>query len=156
MRSRPQPSSSRRPSGSARRRSRSGRDHDEQNRPAGFQARHSLVIRCPDIEAAGGLLTALADAVGDRLEIEGVSLEVADQTAATAAAREAAYADAVERATHLAGLAGAGLGDVQDVVEGGGFGGGPVRAAKAMSAAASFQPGESAIGSSVTVTFQLR
>ncbi len=132
------------------------RDHDEQNRPAGFQARHSLVIRCPDIEAAGGLLTALADAVGDRLEIEGVSLEVSDQSAATAAAREAAYADAVERATHLAGLAGAGLGDVQDVVEGGGFGGGPVRAAKAMSAAASFQPGESAIGSSVTVTFQLR
>ncbi len=133
------------------------RDHDEQNRPTGFQARHSLVIRCPDIESAGGLLTALAEEVGDRLEIEGVSLEVSDQTAATAAAREAAYADAVERATHLAGLAGAGLGDVQDVVEGGGFGGGPVRAAaKALSADASFQPGESSIGSAVTMTFQLR
>ncbi len=143
MRSRPRPSSSRRPSGSARRRSRSGATTTSRTGPPGFQARHSLVIRCPDIEAAGGLLTALADAVGDRLEIEGVSLEVSDQTAATAAAREAAYADAVERATHLAGLAGAGLGDVQDVVEGGGFGGGPVRAAaKAMSAAASFQPGE--------------
>ena len=88
-------------------------------RPAGFQARHSLVIRCPDIEAAGGLLTALADAVGDRLEVEGVSLEVADQSGAVVAAREAAYADAVDRATHLAALAGAELGDVQDVVEGG-------------------------------------
>ena len=82
--------------------------------PSGFQARHSLVVRCPDIDAAGGLLTALADAVGDRLEIEGVSLEVADQSAALVAAREAAYADAVDRATHLAGLAGAELGDVQD------------------------------------------
>ena len=61
-------------------------DHDEQSRPSGFQARHSLVIHCPDIEAAGGLLTALADAVGDRLEIEGVSLEVSDQAAATVAA----------------------------------------------------------------------
>ena len=81
---------------------------------AGFQARHSLVVRCPDIEAAGGLLTALADAVGDRLEVEGVSLEVADQSAAVVAAREAAYADAVDRATHLAGLAGAELGDVQE------------------------------------------
>jgi uncharacterized protein YggE len=133
------------------------RDHDEQNLPSGFQARHSLVIRCPDIEAAGGLLAALADAIGDRLEIEGVSLEVSDQAAATTAAREAAYADAVERATHLAGLAGAGLGDVQEVVEGGGGSAvGPVRAAQALRAAASFQPGESAIGSSVTVTFQLR
>ncbi len=131
-------------------------DHDEKNRPSGFSARHSLAIRCPDIEAAGGLLTALAEAVAERLEIEGVSLEVADQTAATAAAREAAYADAVDRATHLAGLAGATLGDVQEVVEGGGFGGGPVRMAKAVSADASFQPGEAAIGSSVTVTFQLR
>ncbi len=143
-------------SGSARRSLQIWGEHDEKNRTSGFQARHSLVIRCPDIEAAGGLLTALAEAVGDRLEIEGVSLEVDDQTAATAAAREAAYADAVDRATHLAGLAGATLGDVQEVTEGGGVGGGPVRALKAMSDSASFQPGETSIGSSVTVTFQLR
>ena len=132
------------------------RDHDEQGTPRGFVARHSLVIRCPDVEAAGGLLTGLAEAVGERLEIEGVSLEVADQASATAAAREAAYADAVDRATHLATLAGASLGDVQEVVEGAGSGVGPARMAKAVSAAASFEPGETAIGASVTVTFQLR
>src|SRR4051812_4529979 len=132
------------------------RDHDEANRPSGFQARHSLVIRCPDIEAAGGLLTALAEAVGDRLEIEGVSLEVADRAAATVAAREAAYADAVERAAHLARLAGAGLGDVQDVTEGGGGAVPVARLAQAMSDSASFQPGEASIGCSLTVTFQLR
>ena len=72
------------------------------------------------------------------------------------AAREAAYADAVDRATHLAGLAGAELGDVQDVVEGGGVGTPVARVAKAMSDSASFQPGETAIGASVTVKFQLR
>lgn len=132
------------------------RDHDGADRPAGFQARHSLVVRCPDIDAAGGLLTALADAVGDRLEIEGVSLEVSDQSAALVAAREAAYADAVDRATHLAGLAGAELGDVQEVAEGGGIGSPGVRMAKALSASASFEPGETAVASSVTVTFQLR
>ena len=132
------------------------RDHDANNQPSGFQARHSLVVRCPDVEAAGGLLTALADAVGDRLEIEGVSLEVADQSAAVVAAREAAYADAVDRATHLAGLAGAQLGDVQDVVEGGGGASPVARVAKAMSDSASFQPGETSIGTAVTVTFQLR
>jgi len=133
------------------------RDHDGTHPPAGYQARHSLVVRCPDIEAAGALLTALADAVGDHLEIEGVSLEVADQSAALVAAREAAYADAVDRATHLAGLAGAQLGDVQEVAEGGGIGSPVVRMAKAMTHdSASFQPGETAVGSSVTVTFQLR
>jgi uncharacterized protein YggE len=131
-------------------------DHDQSGRPSGFQARHSLVIRCPDIVAAGGLLTALADAVGDRLEVEGVSLDVADQSGAVVAAREAAYADAVDRATHLAGLAGAQLGDVQDVVEGGSVAAPVARVAKAMSESASFQPGETAIGSAVTVTFQLR
>src|SRR3954452_21539655 len=118
------------------------REHDQNNRPSSFSGRHSLVIRCPDIEAAGALLTGLAEAVGDRLEIEGVSLEVADQSAASQAAPEAADADAVDRAAHLAGLAGAELGQVREVTEGGGYGGGQPRAARALSAAsASFQPG---------------
>jgi uncharacterized protein YggE len=129
--------------------------HDELGRPDGFQARHSLTIRCGDIAAAGSFLTAVAESVGDRLEVEGVSLEVADQSSASAAAREAAYADAVERATHLASLASAELGDVQDVAEGG-TSSGPVRMAKLLSADASFQPGETAVTSSVTATFQLR
>jgi uncharacterized protein len=133
------------------------RDHDHAHRPTGFQARHSLVIGCADIEAAGRLLSRLAEAVGDRLEIEGVSLEVADQSAASAAAREAAYSDAVDRAAHLAGLAGAELGQVREVTEGGGHDGAPVRRALAVSAAdASFEPGEASVGATVTVTFQLR
>jgi uncharacterized protein len=133
------------------------RDHDQSGRPTGFSARHSLVLRCPDIAAAGGLVTALAEAVGDRLEIEGVSLEVSDQSAASAAAREAAYADAVDRATHLAGLASAQLGEPQQVTEGGVVGGGPAHMAKLSAQSdATFQPGETAVGASVTVTFQLR
>ncbi len=133
------------------------RDHDQSGLPTGFSARHSLVLRCPDVAAAGALVTALAEAVGDRLEIEGVSLEVTDESAASMAAREAAYADAVDRATHLAGLASAQLGEPQQVTEGGAFGGGPVRMAKLSARAdASFQPGETSVGASVTVTFALR
>jgi uncharacterized protein YggE len=132
------------------------RDHDL-GRPSDFRARHSLVIGCPDIAAAGGLVTALAEAVGERLEIEGVSLEVADQSAASAAAREAAYADAVDRATQLASLTSAQLGEPQQVTEGGGYGGGPVRmAAMTLKRDASFQPGETTVSATVTVTFQLR
>jgi uncharacterized protein YggE len=130
-------------------------DHDQQGNPAGFRARHALTVRCDDVVAAGGLLSALADNVGDRLEIDGVSLEVADQAAGLWAAREAAYADAVERATHLAMLAGAELGEPQEVVEGG-FASGPVRQAKLMAEPVSLAPGEAALSSRVTITFQLR
>jgi hypothetical protein len=131
--------------------------HDERGAPAGFDARHSLTLRCDDIEAAGTLLTALAEAVGERLQLEGVSLEVTDRGAAETAAREAAYADAVDRGTHLAALAGSSLGDPQEVVEGGVV---PVvgrpRLAKAMAADAALEPGEMSVSSSVTVSFQLR
>jgi uncharacterized protein len=129
---------------------------DREGRPAGFSAQHSLTISCADIESAGALLTALVEAVGDRLQVDGVSLEVADPRAAQTAARDAAYADAVTRATQLAGLAGAELGAVQEVVEGGSpsFPGPRMSMAKTMSA--SFEPGETSLGASVTVTFQLR
>jgi hypothetical protein len=130
--------------------------HDQQGAPAGFEARHSLTLRCDDVAAAGALLTDLATAVGDRLQVEGVSLEVGDRSAAETVAREAAYADAVDRATRLAALAGATLGEAQAVLESG-YAEVPVgRAMKASLEAVSLQPGETAVGSSVTVTFQLR
>jgi uncharacterized protein YggE len=130
--------------------------HDQQGAPDGFEARHSLTIRCPDVAAAGVLLGALAEAVGDRLQIEGVSLEVSDRSAAETAAREAAYADAVERGTHLASLAGSELGDPQAVMESA-YADAPVgRAMNASLAAVSLEPGEQAVTASVTVTFQLR
>jgi uncharacterized protein len=129
--------------------------HDQQGAPNGYEARHSLTIGCPDIGAAGALLSALAESVGERLQIEGVSLEITDRSAAETAAREAAYADAVERATHLAGLTGAVLGDAQDVVEGGVPPGVP-RMAKALAADVALEPGEQAVAVAVTVVFQLR
>jgi uncharacterized protein YggE len=129
--------------------------HDERGVPSGYEATHSLTIRCPDVDAAGAVLTALAESVADRLRVEGVSLEVSDRSGAESAAREAAYADAVARGTHLAQLAGAALGDPQDVAEGGVMSGTP-RLAKAVAMdAAALEPGEQSVSASVTVTFQL-
>jgi uncharacterized protein len=129
--------------------------HDQQGVPSGFEARHSVTLRCDDVETAGALLGALAETVGDRLQIEGVSLEVTNRAAAEAAAREAAYRDAVERGAHLAGLAGAELGDPQDVVEGEAVSIlGQPRAAKTSTVA--LEPGEHTVTAAVTVTFQLR
>jgi uncharacterized protein len=131
--------------------------HDREGTPDGYDARHSLTFRCDDIAAAGALLAALAESVGDRLQVEGVSLEVADRTAAETVAREAAYRDAVERGGHLAGLAGATLGEPQEVIEGGALSVvGQPRAAFALASEVALEPGERSVTSSVTVSFQLR
>jgi uncharacterized protein YggE len=129
--------------------------HDQQGAAVGFEARHSLTIRCADTDAAGALLAALAAAVGDRLQVEGVSLDVTDRSAAETAAREAAYADAVERATHLADLAGSDLGDAYSLIESG-YAEVPLGVARrATRSQVALEPGEMSVSSSLTVTFQL-
>jgi len=131
--------------------------HDNTGRPVGFECRHSLVVRCPSLEVAGHVIGALAEAVGDRLQVEGVSLVPTDPAAAQAEAREAAYADAVVKAAQLATLAGATLGDPLTVVEGGGMPQPMFEMAAARSAKldTSFEPGQIAVGASLTVTFAL-
>jgi uncharacterized protein len=131
--------------------------HDNQGRQAGFETRHTIEIGCPDLPAASALLEALVAAVGDRLQVEGVTLRVSEPGPLITEAREAAYADALVRATHLAGLAGASLGPIVSVSEGGGsfepfmeMAGG-----RALKADASFEPGESAVSATVTASWQL-
>ena len=80
--------------------------HDNEGRRAGFEARHALTITGGDLDAAGALLGRLAEEVGDRLQVESVSLSVGDPTAALGEAREAAFAEARARAEHLAGARG--------------------------------------------------
>jgi uncharacterized protein YggE len=133
---------------------------DFEGLPSGFQARHSLAIGCDDLVRAGELVTALAAEVGDRLQIEGVALEVSDPDAARATARERAYADAVARAEHLAGLAGVHLGKVQSLAEG--VAQVPSLVADTASGAAyatkmeaGFEPGETNVTASLTVTFEV-
>jgi uncharacterized protein len=131
--------------------------YDHEGRRDGFRARHSLILRCVDLASAGALLTALTERVGDRLQVDDVSFEVADRGDAEVLAREAAYADAVGRAGRLAALAGAELGAPQTVLEGESFDAPVGRAIKAVvPAAASLHPGETAVTSSLAVTFQLR
>jgi uncharacterized protein YggE len=131
--------------------------HDDDGRRSGFEARHGLTVRCPDVDGASRMLAELAEEVGDRLWIDGVGLEVRDPQEAEGRARDAAYADAHARATRLAALAGATLGEVQDIAEGGAA---VPRAALAMAAAAArsdagIEPGLATTTAAVTVTWQL-
>ncbi len=129
--------------------------HDREGEAVGFEARHSLAVRCPSVEEAGELLTALADAVGDALVVDGVSLDVGDPSDVRATAAEAAWDDARAHAAHLAALAGASLGEVVAISEGapGGAGGPAPVALKA--AGAGLEPGETAVHGAVTVTWTL-
>jgi uncharacterized protein len=132
--------------------------YDNEGKASGFEARHSLSITCTDIASAGDLLAALATKVGDRLQVEGFGLEVSDTARALDSARPDAYADAVARAGHLAELAGAHLGEVQAMVEGGvsgPVGGAEGAMARDMMKPVAIEPGETTIAATVTVTFEL-
>ncbi|WP_109506028.1 SIMPL domain-containing protein [Nocardioides speluncae] len=132
--------------------------HDHEGRQNGFEARHELSIRCDDVTVAGKLVGALAAEVGDRLQIDSFSLDVSDPAAAKTAAREAAYADARVKAEHLARLGDAILLEVLAIAEGGSSGPGPIYAMEAAMGGKrdmSFEPGETAIGATVTVTWRI-
>ena len=129
---------------------------NEQGEIPGFEARHSLTIATGDLATANELLSNLAYAVGGRLVVEGVELAVRDPSTAIAKAREAAFADARSKAELLAALAQASLGQVESVSEGGAGGLVPFGAVAAMAKVdVGLQPGQSAISSSLTITWSL-
>lgn len=130
--------------------------HGDDGQPAGYEARHSLTVRCAGLELAATLLQALADGAGDRLSIDGVSLAATPAAEHLAAAREAAYADARARAEHLARLAGSELGSVVSVTEGSGAGPRPsARVELAAKADVGLEGGAEDVTTSVTVTWEL-
>lgn len=130
--------------------------HDDQGRAAGFEARHSLEVRCSGLDLAARVLQALADEVGDRLSVDGVALAATPTAEHLTAAREAAYADARGRAEHLARLAGSSLGSVVSVAEGSAAGGpAPVARDAALKSSIGFEGGSEDVSASVTVTWEL-
>jgi uncharacterized protein len=133
------------------------RDHE--GRPEGYEARHSYAIGCADLASAGEMLGELATDVGDALAIDSVGLEVTEEHGAEGKAREAAFADARERAAQLARMAGAaGLGAVQTIVEGDGHGATPVpmpKLAMMRDSGGGLEPGEATVTTSVTVVWEL-
>ena len=103
------------------------------------------------------MLGELAGKVGDALAVDSVGLEVTEDHGAGAKAREAAFHDARDRAAPSPGMAGAGLGAVQSIVEGDAGQGGPApmpRMAMAHDAGA-IEPGETTVTSTVTVVWEL-
>lgn len=121
---------------------------------SGYRAEHRLALTLRGVTTAGRVLGDALAAGGDDVRLEDVSFRVEDDAALRELARAAAWADAVGRASQLAGLAGRELGPVEQVVEGG-SGAGPeprIRAAMAMSESADLGIEAGAVSVSVSVS----
>ena len=82
-------------------------------------ARLGLQVTLRDVAVAGDVVGAAVVAGGEPARMDGIRLEVSDPTEPRVRAREAAWADALARATQWATLSGRRLGEVQWVTEGG-------------------------------------
>jgi len=134
--------------------------HDQQGQSViGYTAYQSLHLTVRDTTTVGALLQALAGAAGDALAVDGIEMGAEHSPAAVEAAREAAFADARTRASQYAMLAGATLGKVVAIREGGIEDHRPrpmmARSADAFAGAMPVEGGTHAVSTSVTVRWEL-
>jgi len=83
----------------------------------GYQASHQLELTSHDIGRVGDLIAAFAEAAGNALTINRISLSVNDPEPLAKKAREAAFASAEAKAEQYARLSGRALADVLSVSE---------------------------------------
>jgi uncharacterized protein YggE len=85
--------------------------------PVRYQATTRLTVRLAQPARAGQVAAAAVAAGGDAARVHGLGFVVGDPAAVAAAAREAAWRDALARAEQYARLAGAALGPVLEIKE---------------------------------------
>jgi uncharacterized protein YggE len=90
---------------------------DSGRRDLGYRAQNSVVATVRDISTVGQVIDAAVAAAGDAVTVEGLDFTVGDTTGALTRAREAAWEDVMERARHLAALAGVSLGRPVEIEE---------------------------------------
>jgi uncharacterized protein len=118
---------------------------------------YQLTVRVRALDALSDVVGMLTIAAGDALQIRAMNLTVSDPEPLRRAARMSAVRDAQTKANDLAQAAGRQLGPIVSIEEGSGSAGFPraVRATAASSSPMPVEPGESTVGASVTVTFEL-
>ena len=94
--------------------------YDQTGTPTGqttYWVNNTLVITLRQVDELGALLQAAVDAGANN--INGISFDLSDKSQAEAQARQAAIADAQQRAARLASAAGATLGEIVSIYTGG-------------------------------------
>ena len=90
---------------------------DQGRRDLGYRAQNTVRARMREVGNAGTVIDAVVAAAGDAVTINGLEFTIADRSSVEAQARDAAWADAMARATQLGQLAGVTLGAPIEVVE---------------------------------------
>jgi uncharacterized protein len=119
---------------------------------AGYRAAARLVARLAVPARAGQVASAAVSAGGEAARVHGLALVVGDRAGVLAAAREAAWRDARDRAEQYAALAGVALGRVVRIEESAG-----ARHAQPLGFAAgpAVELGEAEVPARVAVTWEL-
>jgi hypothetical protein len=89
----------------------------EERRLVGYRVDNTVVAKIRDLDSAGSVIDATVAAVGDEIQVSGVSFSIEDDTELVAAARTAAWDDASAKAQQLATLAGIELGEAVMISE---------------------------------------
>jgi uncharacterized protein len=120
---------------------------------SGYTATNLLTVRVRALDDLGGILDA---AVSDGANtMNGITFGLANPTPVLNEARALAVADATARATVLATAAGAALGPILSITEGGAFPG-PAPMFRETAASVPIENGEVGMTASVTVTYEIR
>ena len=132
--------------------------HDPWPTVVAYEASLGLSVRLLDLSRVGSLLVAAVDAGGDGARVDVIFFSHQDAAALERQARDAAFADARDKAQQFAGLAGQALGEVRHVVEGGAGGPSPLRKGMMLAADSGAVPvdaGEGTVTAVVAVTWTL-
>lgn len=87
------------------------------SRISGYTANNNVVVKIHHLANVGAVISAAADAAGDDIALNGVTLDLSDRASQLKGARESAMAAASTKAKHWASLAGRHLGKVLSVSE---------------------------------------
>lgn len=90
---------------------------NNQERIVGYRVNNTVRAKLHDIDNAGTVIDAVTAAGGNETRVNGLSFSIEDDTDLIAAAREAAWNDALAKATQLAELSGQTLGPATSIVE---------------------------------------
>jgi uncharacterized protein YggE len=88
-----------------------------QERLIGYRVNNTVRAKIRDIDTTGTVIDAAVAAGGDDVTVNGLSFSIEDNDELVAAAREAAWNDAMAKATQLAELSGQALGDATSITE---------------------------------------
>ena len=90
---------------------------NNKQRLTGYRVSNTVRARIRNIEETGAVLDSVTTAAGDEVRVSRLRFSIEDDAELTSAAREAAWNDALTKATQLAELSGQKLGAVTSILE---------------------------------------